>query len=169
MQLKEFLEKNYPYETAWIGEDAPDWEKYFPAAWENYTRENDPLSEPIINIKIIAENFNTYCPSHTPVLIVSEDRKQRIRLRFEEMKEAGLDPYQVFDLIFKKIEASHYCKGNNQLNWWATFDWIIKNSDNWVKTYEGNYDNKPLNNGNNGNNQRFSNTDEIRREGFFNL
>jgi len=32
--------------------------------------------------------------------------------------------------------------GENDRQWVADFDWIIKNDTNWVKVMEGKYDNK---------------------------
>ena len=40
------------------------------------------------------------------------------------------------------MEASDFLKGYNKYGWKATFDWVFKNSENWIKILEGNYDNR---------------------------
>ena len=35
-----------------------------------------------------------------------------------------------------------FCNGMNDHNWVASFDWFFSNGQNWLKVYEGNYDNK---------------------------
>ena len=40
------------------------------------------------------------------------------------------------------MEASSFLKGNNNRKWKATFDWVFENSNNWVKVYEGQYDDR---------------------------
>ncbi len=51
-----------------------------------------------------------------------------------------------FELICKKISQSNFLMGKipsaQHKDWKATFDWIIKNEENYVKVFEGNYDNK---------------------------
>ena len=43
---------------------------------------------------------------------------------------------------FAKINESDYCNGENNGLWVASFDWFFSNGQNWLKVYEGNYDNK---------------------------
>ena len=51
-----------------------------------------------------------------------------------------------FELICQKVKNSDFLMGKNPSkgheHWKATFDWIIKNEENYVKVLEGNYDNK---------------------------
>jgi len=42
--------------------------------------------------------------------------------------------------IIDKIASSKFCTGQNGNSWKATFDWLIKNQDNYTKVLEGNYD-----------------------------
>ena len=60
-----------------------------------------------------------------------------MRIRFTEMKDI-----ETVKLIFEKMEASKYMQGDNKRGWKATFDWVFENSKNWVKIFEGNYDNR---------------------------
>ena len=56
-----------------------------------------------------------------------------------------------FEECFKKVQASDFCKGENERGWQADFDWLIKNDNNMVKVLEGKYDNKNGGNSNGGN------------------
>ena len=37
------------------------------------------------------------------------------------------------------MENSEFLKGSNKAGWKASFDWVFKNSENWMKILEGNY------------------------------
>lgn len=42
---------------------------------------------------------------------------------------------------FAKLGESDFCNGSNG-KWAANIDWFFKNSQNWLKVLEGNYDNR---------------------------
>ncbi|NDW11969.1 hypothetical protein D0T50_03575 [Bacteroides sp. 214] len=91
-----------------------------------------------IDFKAIIELYHTNCPSYPRIIKLSDTRKQKIRIRLEEMK---------FDLallenIFKSMEKSKFLRGDNKNGWKATFDWVFENPKNWVKIAEGNYNDK---------------------------
>ena len=44
-----------------------------------------------------------------------------------------------FQREFEKAEASSFLKGQNNRNWMASFDWLLKDS-NMAKVLDGNYD-----------------------------
>lgn len=74
---------------------------------------------------------------------LSEDRKKKIRIRWEEFKQIG-NPVDVCRSLFEKATASKFLQGDNPKGWAATFDWIFTNGKNWLKIYEGNYDEHPV-------------------------
>lgn len=76
------------------------------------------------------------------VLTLSDKRKKKMRIRWKEFKKVG-DPVEVCRTIFTKVCTSKFCQGDNKTGWSADFDWVFTNGENWVKVYEGNYDNKP--------------------------
>ena len=43
--------------------------------------------------------------------------------------------------IIDKISASSFCTGGSERGWRADIDWVLKNSSNYAKVFEGNYDN----------------------------
>ena len=76
------------------------------------------------------------------VLTLSDKRKKKMRIRWKEFSKVG-DPVEVCRRVFTKACTSKFCQGDNKTGWSADFDWIFTNGENWVKVYEGNYDNKP--------------------------
>ena len=72
---------------------------------------------------------------------LSETRKEKIRLRVAEM--GGWESAkEIIEECFRKINESEYCNGENNQVWVTTFDWFFINDKNWLKVYEGNYDNR---------------------------
>ena len=90
-------------------------------------------SDEILNL------FNTICPSSSKIRSLSDGRRRKVRLRMDEMRRVG-DPVDVFRTVFGKMQASPFLRGENKRGWKASFDWIIVNDSNWLKVYEGQYD-----------------------------
>jgi hypothetical protein len=65
------------------------------------------------------------------VRTLTPKRKSQIRSR---LKEGEFNWQKVID----KISASEFCTGSD--GWKASFDWFVKNQDNYIKVLEGNYD-----------------------------
>lgn len=80
------------------------------------------------------------------VLTLSDKRKKKMRTRWKEFKKVG-DPVEICRTVFLKACTSNFCQGDNKTGWSADFNWIFENGENWVKVYEGNYDNKPTGGG----------------------
>lgn len=94
-----------------------------------------------IDYTSIRASWAVNCPAYTEVRSMSEKRKEKIRSRWREFSELG-DPIDVCRELFKKVQASDFLRGGNSRGWKATFDWLFENSNNWVKVYEGQYDNR---------------------------
>ena len=88
----------------------------------------------------VVDLYHKICVSFPSVRTISESRKKAIKAR--------LNTYSLedFETLFKNDESSSFLKGSNPRNWSATFDWLIKDS-NMAKVIEGNYTDKPKNNG----------------------
>lgn len=95
-----------------------------------------------VDFNAIVAMYHAECPSFPRIVKVSEARKAKIRIRLEEMK----GDLEIIKKVFQKLETSKFCRGDNKNGWKASFDWIFENEKNWVKVYEGNYDNKTRNN-----------------------
>jgi hypothetical protein len=86
--------------------------------------------------KTIVEYWNS--KGNLPkVLTLSKGRKSHLAARLKE-PEFRDRWKEVIDLIAK----SSFLTGHNDRNWRATFDWVIKNADNYLKILEGRYSNK---------------------------
>lgn len=92
--------------------------------------------------KEIKEMWNATCSGFPKLFTISENRKNKMRLRISEMggSEKALP---LLKQIFEKMQQSNFLKGDNKRGWKASFDWLFENDKNWVKVFEGNYDNKP--------------------------
>lgn len=103
-----------------------------------------------VDFKAVVELYQTHCPSYSAIVKLSDARKNKIRIRLEEMQGS----LETLKEVFVKMEASKFCRGDNQRGWKATFDWLFANEKNWVKVLEGNYDNKNVKPGPTGNDQQ---------------
>jgi hypothetical protein len=103
-----------------------------------------------IDFKAVVELYQTYCPSYSAIVKLSDARKNKIRIRLEEMQGS----LETLKEVFVKMEASKFCRGDNKRGWKATFDWLFANEKNWVKVLEGNYDNKNVKPGSTSNDQQ---------------
>ena len=101
---------------------------------EGTNRGNRVDYQEIINL------YNNTCVSFPKVFTLSETRKKAIK---KKLKTYSMED---FKKLFEMTEGSKFLKGENNWNWSANFDWLIKDS-NMVKVLEGNYedklDNKP--------------------------
>lgn len=90
--------------------------------------------------KKIADMWNATCTSYPKIFTLSDARKNKIRIRVEEM--GGIEKAMpIMQTIFKKMQESKFLKGESKRGWKASFDWVFENGKNWVKVWEGNYDN----------------------------
>ena len=103
--------------------------------------ESKPKKKREVDCDFIVKLYHDRCPSLPRVLKLTDKRKMKIRVRFEEMKYS----YETLQEVFDKCEASFFMRGDNKRGWKADFDWIFTNSQNWVKVLEGKYDNQPNN------------------------
>jgi hypothetical protein len=68
---------------------------------------------------------------------LTDTRKKYALARLEERTIEELGE------LFGRLDHSDLAAGSN----WATFDWVMKSSNNAAKVEDGNYDNKPVFNG----------------------
>jgi hypothetical protein len=65
---------------------------------------------------------------------LSDKRRAQIRRR---LHEHTLDEHAE---AFRRIQLSAFCRGENDCNWRATFDWYLSSPDVYLKVTEGKYD-----------------------------
>ena len=68
---------------------------------------------------------------------LSKRRKEKLETRYEENKDI-----EIWKKAIIKMGKSSFCRGNNNREWIASFNWLIKNEDNLLNLLEGNYDSK---------------------------
>ena len=81
--------------------------------------------------------FHECCPSLSTIQKLTEGRRNKIKLRLKEMGSI-----EKMAEVFRRVEGSDFCKGNNERGWKADFDWIMTNDSNWQKVLSGRYDNE---------------------------
>lgn len=90
---------------------------------------------PITPHEEIKELYNTICKSLPSVRSLTEERREKIRTRWKQLK-FNIDNFKE---VFEIVENSSFCKGCNDRKWKADFDWIMKNETNIIKILEGKY------------------------------
>ena len=91
--------------------------------------------------------WNNTCVSLPRLVKMTDVRKNKIRLRLQEMGgDDILKGLATMQEVFTLIEQSNFLKGENKNNWKASFDWVMDSPNNWVKIIEGNYKNADGNN-----------------------
>lgn len=97
--------------------------------------DKDRLDKERIDYNGIFDAYNQTCRSLPAIKTLSEARKKAIRAR--------LNCYTYEDILeaFSIAENSDFLKGQNNRNWRADFDWIMKDT-NMAKILEGKYNNK---------------------------
>lgn len=80
--------------------------------------------------------WNATCTSYPKVFTLSEARKNKIRIRVEEM--GGIEKAMpIMQTIFKKMQESKFLKGESKRGWKASFDWVFENGKIGSKSGKG--------------------------------
>ena len=87
---------------------------------------------PFVKIKDL---YHQICISYPKLRSIDGNRKKAIAARWRTYKSL-----EVFEELFTIAESSDFLKGNNQNNWSADFDWMMKPT-NFSKILEHKYDN----------------------------
>lgn len=88
--------------------------------------------------------FNSQLSEKLPMVVTfNEKRKQKLATRFEEFKKVG-EPAEVWAKLLAIIKKSKFLTGEAG-EWKCSFDWLVENSTNWLKVYEGQYNNNQKN------------------------
>ena len=143
-KIKEIKENNIDDKSSYCQEqdkNVPEKEK---KSEKNTEIEVTPQEVADVWNRVIKE---TCAPIRGKDSYLTDLQKQKIRLRIGEMKKIG-PPLDVFETVVRKACASNFCCGGSDSGWLLKFDWVFKNSNNWHKIYQGDYDNRR--GGNNG-------------------
>ena len=71
------------------------------------------------------------------VVTFTANRQKKLKARMSEKLFA-----EHWRQIIDKISASDFCTGGNNRGWRVDVDWLLKNSENYTKVFEGKYDNR---------------------------
>ena len=97
-------------------------------------KKNSPKGD--IPYKEIVQAYNDICKSLPDVRIISDKRKDKMRVSYR-----GMGDINKFIEAFKKAENSDFLSGRNGRWSGCNFDWLI-NYNNFIKVIEGTYDNR---------------------------
>ncbi len=106
---------------------------------EQEEENNTPQAEavnfcPFVKIKNL---YHTICVSYPRIKAIDGNRKTAVAARWRSYK--SLDK---FEEVFRLAESSPFLKGENDRNWAADFDWMMKPT-NFSKILEHKYDARP--------------------------
>jgi hypothetical protein len=77
--------------------------------------------------------------THPPIARCRQLTEKRKRHCQARLKECPIDEWRV---VFARIQASSFCRGEAGGAWVASFDWVIGSPDVLVKVLEGKYDDR---------------------------
>ena len=107
---------------------------YLSSSEANASEESEtPAADPV-PYEAIKTVYHDHCPSYPRIRKLSANRKKAIAARWKEYKGDLATFIELFDMA----EASPFLKGQNDRNWSADIDWLMK-SDNMAKVLEGKY------------------------------
>lgn len=102
-------------------------------------RPPEPPTRASVPYQRVVEMWNATCTSFPRLTGLSEKRRTKLRVRWEEMSKQG-DPLDMLQSLFDRMQESKFLQGDNRRGWKANFDWILQNGENWRKVMEGNYE-----------------------------
>lgn len=96
-----------------------------------------PIAADVPSVEALADLWNTVTAAPLPrCRDLTSKRRRHIKSR---LTERSLDDWGA---VFKRIQASSFCRGDSDRGWIASFDWAIGSPDVAVKVLEGKYDDR---------------------------
>lgn len=106
-----------------------------PMVSKDENHESEETEQQNIPYQEVVDLYNSVCTSLPRVRGVSDSRRNAIRSRY---KAYGMDGIKK---VFENAEKSDFLSGRNGKWSSCNFDWLMKQA-NFLKVYEGTYDNK---------------------------
>ena len=91
---------------------------------------------PLITPEEFKDMWNNGRGKCTKILTLTDERKEKAISRLSEFGSTREEQEKTILALMEKIRSSSLLQSKN----WCNFDWLIRNSNNWVKVYEGNYE-----------------------------
>ena len=89
-----------------------------------------------VSCEQIVNLYNSICVSLPRVIQLNDSRRVKIKQRIKEFKSI-----EKFKELFTKSEQTPFLTGENNRGWKANLDWLMENDKNYLKVFEGFYDN----------------------------
>jgi hypothetical protein len=131
--LTDTVSKRYQYgiNTVSIQEEEKEEEK----EKETEEGEGEAAPPPSIAPPEVKNLYDRTCLSLPKWKAITDSRADKLRVRIKEHPDI-----QWWADLFRKAEATPFCKGVNDRGWKANLDWLIENDSNALKVLEGKYD-----------------------------
>ena len=112
--------------------------------------QNSPAQQPEIQhsksniqnppaLRRLVDLWNETCPALTPVKVCTGARRKKIAQRLRQFGDTD-KALATFADVFARCRSSAFLNGRNARHWKVTFDWLMADDTNWVKVWEGRYD-----------------------------
>ncbi len=123
----------------------PRWHKYVDHP-EERSEEDDPHQSaiPYDEVKRIWNAFADHVEVVSNIRTISDKRRRKIRTRWKEWEKVERfdDPLQYFRHTLHEASKSKFLMGDNDRGWTMNFNWLIRNEENFLKIWEGNFKDK---------------------------
>lgn len=93
--------------------------------------------KPFTDYAGVREMFNSICVCLPKVNLMTQKRKDKVRLRLKEMG----NELETLKAFLEKVASCSFLNGDNSRGWKADFDWLFSSEDKWISVMEGKYDN----------------------------
>lgn len=90
-------------------------------------------------LRRLVDLWNETCPALTPVKVCTGARRKKIAQRLRQFGDTD-KALATFADVFVRCRSSAFLNGRNARHWKVTFDWLMADDTNWVKVWEGRYD-----------------------------
>ena len=91
------------------------------------------------NVRRLVDLWNESCPALPPVKVCTGARRKKIAERLRQFEDPD-KALATFADVFARCRSSAFLNGRNARHWKVTFDWLMADDTNWVKVWEGRYD-----------------------------
>jgi hypothetical protein len=100
---------------------------------------NEDIKENHIDYDSIKNQWNSIATDPVKKINdITNKRKKKIKIRFKEHTDFN----NIFSQCIGKIKDNDFFYGKNNKKWIISFDWLIYDDTNYIKVWEGKYDNK---------------------------
>lgn len=99
-------------------------------------KEDIPSASDKCQVSMIRDLYHEICVSFPRICSIDGERRKAVAARWRNYKSL-----ETFAELFRLAEASAFLKGQNDRNWHADFDWLMK-ATNFAKVLEHKYDDR---------------------------